>query len=550
MAASRAHSEGLRRVSFLNDPANGRGMGQAETQSSAGILSAGHGMKDRVAVCRFNRAPPGEDCGVRLGLAVPDSRRQDWTLAVRFLWRFSRRQARIPGTMKKNGWRFSILLSLLLLLGVACTKSPKISRPGPRAPMAQPPGGEPPRIGWAVRAAYQARGPHPIDLAGVPRGVFDPNHQLARGRGGNRIESPLSREASDVLREQAKRLKPNANIQFMAPAPSLQAPSAGTSFDSLDANDCCGGGLNVPPDPELAVGPNHIIAVVNVAFEIYDKSGNVLSGPTTFSSFFAGMPGCSSTNVFDPNVLYDEAENRFVLGIDGNGSDYCVAATQGGNPLGLWNRYRFPTDIGGAFFDYPHAGVGRDAIYMGSNQFRPRFLEGRVFAMDKFAMYDGMPLTVVSRSTGIDGSTPQPMNLHGFLQGTWPTSGPHYIMTEVFDGANHTVWSWTDPFGADIFTPLGDVDLNDATGVVAGYPIDVPQAGSSDELQANDWRGLDTEYRNGSIWMTNTIACNPVGGAVDCVRWAPDRSHRPDRAGCRCLLESGRIPLLSRFGCQ
>ena len=156
---------------------------------------------------------------------------------------------------------------------------------------------------------------------------------------------------------------------------------------------------------------------------------------------------------------------------------------------------------------------------MGSNQFLGGFLEGRVFALDKFAMYSGNPLTVSSRSTG-DDSTPQPMNLHGFLQGTWPVAGPHYIMTEVYDGALHSVWSWDDPFGADLFGKVGDVDLNAATGVTAGFPIDVPQAGSSDELQANDWRGLDTEYRNGKIWMTNTIACNPGGGTVDCIRWA------------------------------
>ena len=35
------------------------------------------------------------------------------------------------------------------------------------------------------------------------------------------------------------------------------------------------GGL-VPPDPELAVGPDHVIAVVNIAVAIYDKAGELL----------------------------------------------------------------------------------------------------------------------------------------------------------------------------------------------------------------------------------------------------------------------------------
>ena len=270
----------------------------------------------------------------------------------------------------------------------------------------------------------------------------------------------------------------------------------------------------------MAVGPNHILAVINVAFAVYDKSGNLLRGPTTFASFFSGTPGCSNTGVFDPNVVYDESTDRFILGIDGDGSDYCVAATQGSDPLAGWNRYGFATNISGAFFDFPHAGVGRDAIYVGSNQFLGSFfLEGRVFAIDKAALYAGSSLSVISRSTN-SGSAPQPMNLHGFNQGTWPTSGPHYIMTDEFDGTTHTIWSWSDPFGANVFTNEGDVDLNSATGVTAGFPIDTPQAGSSELIQANDWRGLDAEYRDGEIWMSNTIACNPGGGTVNCIRWA------------------------------
>lgn len=163
---------------------------------------------------------------------------------------------------------------------------------------------------------------------------------------------------------------------------------------------------------------------------------------------------------------------------------------------------------------------------MGSNQFGgtvPGGFEGRVFAIDKAALYAGSPtLTVVTRSTGFDG-TPQPANLHGFNQGSWPTSGPHYIMPEVFDGPTHTVWSWTDPFGANIFNRDGDVDLaaaaNSPCPAQSCFPVDVPQQGGFD-LQGNDFRGLDTEYRNGFLWTTQTISCNPGGGTVNCVRWA------------------------------
>ena len=426
---------------------------------------------------------------------------------------------------------FSIALITALITGCASMTHPdpagqseSVNRAllGMKAPAPPASGdGEPPRLAWAETLAYEADGPYPVNLADIPARVYDPNHQLARIGDAGRIESPISDELAELLRQEALLLPPNVSIQQLESAgPEQLGPVAGTSFDSLDANDCCGGGLNVPPDPELAVGPNHIIAVVNVAFEIYDKNGNVLSGPTTFSSFFNGTPGCTSTGVFDPNVLYDEEHDRFVLGVDGNGDDYCVAATTGPDPTGSWNRYGFATDIGGSFFDYPHAGVGLNAIYLGANMFKGGFFEARVWAMDKFALYGGFTLSVVTHSTGGEG-TPQPMNLHGFAQGTWPAGGPHYILTDAqFNGATYGVWSWDDPFGADVFTDTGTVNLSAFTGISAGFPIDAPQAGSSDLLQANDWRVQDAEYRNGRIWMANTMSCNPGGGTVDCIRWA------------------------------
>jgi hypothetical protein len=323
-------------------------------------------------------------------------------------------------------------------------------------------------------------------------------------------------------------LPPAAQVQRADLAQAVgDGPAGGgadTGIDSLDYTDCCGGGGNVPADSELAVGKDHIIAVVNVAFEIYRKSdGARVAGPTTFASFFSGTPNCSG--VFDPNVIYDESADQFILGIDADGKDYCIAAAEPStaDPAEwTWNRYSFPTDVGRNFFDYPHAGVGDDAIYIGANMFGRRFFsEGRVWAVDKTALYSGSSVVaVVTQSTGGE-STPQPMNLHGWAQGTWPEGGPHYILTDgPYDGARYGVWAWTDPFGADILDNQGTVNLNVATEVTAGAPVDAPQLGGNPLLDGNDFRVQDAEYRNGDLWMANTISCNPGGGAVNCVRWA------------------------------
>jgi hypothetical protein len=97
-------------------------------------------------------------------------------------------------------------------------------------------------------------------------------------------------------------------------------------------------------------------------------------------------------------------------------------------------------------------------------------------------------------------------------------------MTEVFDGINHSVWAWNDPFGADEFTLLGDVDLATASGVACPggscFPVPVTQKGSTVLLAGNDWRGQETKYRDGKLWTAQSISCDPGTGVVNCVRWA------------------------------
>jgi hypothetical protein len=247
------------------------------------------------------------------------------------------------------------------------------------------------------------------------------------------------------------------------------------------------------------------------------------------------------------------------MGIDGNGTDYCVAATATGDPTGAWNRFGFPTNVDGAFFDFPHMGIGADAVYMGSNQFGgalPFGFQGRVFAMDKTDLYSGVgPLDVVTRELappGLEGpanvkldGTPQPAH--------YQPTGPHYIMSEFFEGKTHSVYSWSDPFGANVWALEGDVDLADASGVPCEnfecFPIPWPQKGSVEILAGNDFRGQETKYMNGFLWTAQTISCNPGNGTRNCVRWAqidptavtpaPDQTAFPLNASTDGVVQAG-----------
>ena len=327
----------------------------------------------------------------------------------------------------------------------------------------------------------------------------------------SRIESQFSDREIEAMIAEALALPADPKVQVLGESRGGLDFSIGTSFDSIEVTECCGSGTLNPPDPELAVGPDHVIAVVNAAVEIYDKSGTSLVGPLDLESFYSVLGLGCTIFAFDPNVLYDESADRFIIAADGNGTEYCVAVSETGDATGAYTFYAFPVDVGGAFFDYPHAGVGDEAIYVGANMFGGG--TGRIFAFEKQAMYDGLPAASVTHDLGSD-STPQPMN----IKGAFPADGVHYIITSRSGAGVFALYSWEDPFGTNTLADVGTLDLPADHGVSVGFGIGSPQAGGV-SIGSIDPRGLDFEYRDGTAWVTNLVSCNPGGGTVNCVQW-------------------------------
>ena len=46
-----------------------------------------------------------------------------------------------------------------------------------------------------------------------------------------------------------------------------------------------------PPDPSGDVGPNHYVQMVNVRYQVWNKSGGSLLGPLNISTIWIGLPG-------------------------------------------------------------------------------------------------------------------------------------------------------------------------------------------------------------------------------------------------------------------
>ncbi|MCB8966900.1 MAG: proprotein convertase P-domain-containing protein [Ardenticatenaceae bacterium] len=372
--------------------------------------------------------------------------------------------------------------------------------------------------------------PAEVDLRTLPSRAADTDLLQQRYLAGefdmDENEGPVSPAVFDNLVQESLAQGVDKSVQNYEGSPTILALNSGASFKSIDYTQSQQG---VPPDPDITVGTGQIIIGVNTSFQVFDKAGNSLVGPTLFSDFWGANCGTGSSVVmFDPYLDYDEKENRYILGITAydpnvNGGDNgyaCIAVSKTDNAAGQYWLYSFDGNPGTGtdyFFDYPHLGVGQNALYLSANMFGASFVRNHVFAFDKFAMYNGQSANNVKINVGSNNFTLQPAKMHGYTSGGWPsnTSEPHYFVDAQYGNNQNTltVWKFSDPFGTPSLTQAGTVTVNSYSLSVAQ-----PQLGGSN-IQGNDNRLLDVKYWGGKLYAVHHIGCNPGSGTVNCIRW-------------------------------
>ncbi len=154
-----------------------------------------------------------------------------------------------------------------------------------------------------------------------------------------------------------------------------------------------------PPDPNGSVGPNHIVTMANLSYQIFNKTGTSLFGPAATNTLWAGFGGpCQTENAGDPVVLYDRISDRWFLSqFTAAGPNYffCVAVSQTPDPTGAYYRYAIST--GTNFPDYPKASVWPDAYYISTREFSAAgpFAGVGAYALNRAQAVAGNPAAVV-----------------------------------------------------------------------------------------------------------------------------------------------------------
>jgi len=288
-----------------------------------------------------------------------------------------------------------------------------------------------------------------------------------------------------------------------------------------------------PPDPHLAVGPNHVAVMTNGAIAFFTKDGTLTFQDEIEDSYgFWGSVGATSF-VFDPEVLYDELSGRFFAMAaeayaPGSKSYVLVAVSDDSDPNGTWYKYRFDTSgYAGNLFDSPNIAVDANVMYITGDGFGLG-ANFPVYTFDKASLLVGNP-PAITRSTTLPTSTQSA----GMPPVSFNSPPALYMVEHKESGYNTSVRliALQDPLGTITFT------TTDLTVPGYGPPEDPPQLGTSTRPETFDARFWIVAYRNGSLWATHHINSDRVMARwyeIEMKGW-PDSGQQPT------LRQSGTI---------
>ena len=280
-----------------------------------------------------------------------------------------------------------------------------------------------------------------------------------------------------------------------------------------------------PPDTNGAAGTTQYVQWVNVKYAIYDKKGNLISGPFPGNHLWSGFGGpCETSNDGDPIAQFDKVANRWVMAqpVYSSPYTYCVAVSTSSDATGSYNRYAF--SIPNNYFpDYPKLAVWPDAYYVSFNTFGS---SGNVFtgalacALDRNAMLAGgaakevcfqlSPSVDSLLPSDLDGSTPPPAGSPNYFLGLNSNStGLNLYKFHVdFNNSNNSTFIGPITIAVNPFSEA------------CGGGTCIPQAGTSQRLDSlGDRLMYRLAYRNFGDHESLVVNHSVTAGSSVGVRW-------------------------------
>lgn len=392
------------------------------------------------------------------------------------------------------------LVVALSLLGLTAVGAPPVPKSGER--------GEVPRaavLNFVEAAKQAALRPRPAERRVIP---------FMRG------------PTSFPVPEDAVMAPPAPSALAPPPGPGvsfLTSPSAALSFEGLGDD-----GMHIPPDTTGAVGLNHLMVTLNSEVRIQNRQGAEMS-KMTLESFWSST---GATGTFDPKVLYDPFNNRWIFVAISDkqvaASSLLIGVTQNSDPTGTWNLFRVDVDATDTVWaDYPSIGFTKDWVVVTLNMFtvaNNSYSRADIYAFNKANLYSNTSASFTLFST-----------TNGFALApaiTYDNSLTTAYLVQNFNGNSSgngfiELSTITGSVGSEVFTQgttlVSTANPWDCAG--AGGSDFAPQKDTTDKIQTNDCRMLVVVYRNASLWATQAAflpAGTPTRSAVQWWQFQPN----------------------------
>ena len=311
--------------------------------------------------------------------------------------------------------------------------------------------------------------------------------------------------------------------------PVRTTPAPTLTFEGLGDNDTF-----IPPMPNGAVGPHHVMTMLTSQVRITDRTGaTVYSTVSTLSWWSALISGVLGTS--DVRTLYDPYSDRWIAVSDVDTLSYYnytntpyvfIAVSQTSDPTGGWYGTKIAADPGGTnYADYTMVGFNKDKI---------------VVTFNSYAKSSGNPFGVgflIFNKTNLYGGM---MTNYQFIYKPWQTYGFSISPVVTYDPTETNMWmisTWnaaSSGFGyLAIFNVQGSIGscsisqsqffprtsawTNEPTA--GGYANFAPQLGASELIYTFDDRIMQSTWRNGSIWCAQTIYLPATNPSRCSVQW-------------------------------
>ncbi len=294
-----------------------------------------------------------------------------------------------------------------------------------------------------------------------------------------------------------------------------------------------------PPDPDIAVGPTHIVQVVNGGIAFFNKQGQkVFQQPDTNSGFWSGLN--ATPFIFDPKAVYDQVAQRFYIveleqSDSARTSHILIAVSDDNNPNGVWMKYRIPVhetkDNVDYWFDYPGWGFNKDAVVC----------SGNMFAFDSGPTY--RKIMVIKKSELLAGGTLAPsfFETNDFtvqIAKTFDATNPNiYGVASIGSTSQMRIFAFSDLTTTPVMS-TATVGVPAYTNHATGY---APSLGGKN-LDVISWRVVSAHARNGRIVAAHTVGVTGQSSKSQ-VRWYEFNANSWPQSGLPTLVQSGNVQL-------